>query len=194
MANANAAGTPTRIRNPTTTVDEDDRQVPKKQFPPRALPAGPSCANVAFLRQHAVEQDEPHHAADVGHHKEEDERGNDEDGDAGRRVSQDRFSENRAAIEMARRSDLLRDIEAADGEIAAASEPISPASSPTNASRVHCQKRNGWTSCRLVCWNARVIVSTAEIGKVTSSYCDTSKVLRSRTQGQINSGGRRSKR
>jgi hypothetical protein len=30
-------------------------------------------------------------------------------------------------------------------------EPISPASNPTKASRVHCQKRNGCTSCRLVC-------------------------------------------
>ena len=45
-------------------------------------------------------------------------------------------------------------------------EPISPASNPTSASRVHCQKRNGCTSCRLVCWKASVIVSTAEIGKL----------------------------
>src|SRR5271170_6756897 len=45
-------------------------------------------------------------------------------------------------------------------------EAISPASNPTTASRVHCQKRNGCTSCLLVCCRASSIVSTAEMGKM----------------------------
>src|SRR5579859_6157230 len=37
------------------------------------------------------------------------------------------------------------------GKLKLPPEPISPASRPTSASFDHCQKRNGCTSCRLVC-------------------------------------------
>src|SRR5579864_227091 len=65
------------------------------------------------------------------------------------------------------------------GKLKLPPEPVSPASKPTRARRVHCQKRNGCKSCRLVCWKASVIVSTAEIGKVhlgikasAARYCE----------------------
>src|SRR5215831_3838265 len=45
-------------------------------------------------------------------------------------------------------------------------EPNSPASKPTMARRVHCPRRKGWKSWRLVCWKAGAMTSTAEIGKV----------------------------
>src|SRR5580692_1901500 len=53
-----------------------------------------------------------------------------------------------------------------EGKLKLPLEPISPASKPTSASRVHCEKRNGCSNCRLVCWKASEIVSTAEIGKM----------------------------
>src|SRR5579859_3798752 len=59
------------------------------------------------------------------------------------------------------------------------------------ARRVHCPKRNGWISCRLACWNASVIVSTAEMGtKHLSLYDFMSKVLRTGMQCKSNSAGK----
>src|ERR1700681_1310125 len=51
------------------------------------------------------------------------------------------------------------------GKLKLPPEPVSPASRPTTASRIHCPNRKGCRSCRFVRWNATVIVSTAEIGK-----------------------------
>src|SRR5436305_1887023 len=51
-----------------------------------------------------------------------------------------------------------------EGKLTPPPELVSPASKPTRASLLHCQKRNGCTSCRFVCWKAREIVSVAEIG------------------------------
>src|ERR1700746_289676 len=72
------------------------------------------------------------------------------------------------------------------GKLKLPPEPVSPASKPTRARRVHCQKRNGCNSCRLVCWKASVIVSGAEIGKVHLDECFSSKVLRTTGRSKLN--------
>lgn len=55
-------------------------------------------------------------------------------------------------------------------------EPISPASKPTKARRVHCQKRNGCASRCLVCSNAGEIVSIADSGNLAPRQTVRSKV------------------
>src|SRR5215467_4717366 len=81
-----------------------------------------------------------------------------------------------------------------DGKWKLPPEPNSPASRPTMANLVHCPKRKGWNNCRLVCWKASEIVSTAEIGM---SHLDTnrSSVKVNRICPQINSctGSRRAR-
>src|SRR4029077_9105617 len=60
-------------------------------------------------------------------------------------------------------------------------ELSSPARKPTTASLAHCATRSGCRSCSLVCWNAGLMASTAEIGKQAPR-----KVLRNWQQGTAN--------
>src|ERR1700683_967857 len=82
-------------------------QLPAKIFPRRALPAIPPLPDVTFFREHAVEQNEPHHAAHVHHHNKKDETSHHE--------NRDESAENcgidfRPTLlqEVARRSRLMR--------------------------------------------------------------------------------------
>src|SRR5215831_7481483 len=83
-----------RLRQPTRRVDkgqwnskQDDDcakaykpqcQAPEEVVQSWALSSVPTLTNVAFPPQHSVEQDKPHHAADVSHHDHENETGNDD--------------------------------------------------------------------------------------------------------------------
>ena len=53
--------------------DQQESDMPQKEFPTGALPRYPTFADLAFLREHTVEQDEAHDAAHVEHYDHENE-------------------------------------------------------------------------------------------------------------------------
>src|SRR5271169_1653342 len=93
-------------------------QLPQEILPPGGLSTAPSLPDVTFLRQHTVEENESHHAADIRHDDHEDEAGYYEGGDES---AQDRGVDFRQPLlkELARRSRLMRkgrrDVEASTG-------------------------------------------------------------------------------
>src|SRR5207302_9118855 len=89
-----------------------------------ALSAIPSLPDVTLFREHAIEQNEPHHAIDVKHH--------DHEHQPGDRERRDQSAQNcgidtgEALLqELARRSRLLRQTKIAAGNVAAAGAHLS---------------------------------------------------------------------
>src|SRR5579862_565256 len=97
--------------------NEHIAQLPQEVFPTGALSAAPTLPDAAFFRQHAVEQDEPHHTADIHHDNDEYETG---DHKRRNQSAQNRRIDLRKTLlqKVAGRPGLLWKIEVAAGDIA----------------------------------------------------------------------------